>query len=125
MPTIILNILAAYLAACGLSAVLYPTLWLIVAGISADITPLCSLVFGVLGAYILALGVGAAIAARDPGRHYGLVVTILASQLLDFGVTCYATFISGSIPLVSGMGFLVVTLTTSLAIGWVIKGANR
>jgi hypothetical protein len=125
MAKIILNILAAYLAACGLSAILYPKLWLIVAGISAEITPLCALIFGVLGGYILALGVGSAIAARDPRGHYGLVVTLLVSQLLDLGITSYATFIAGLIPIISGAGFLVVTMTTSLAVGWVVKDVKR
>jgi hypothetical protein len=118
-----LNIFAVYLTLCGLSAILYPRLWLISAGLTVDITPLSSLAFAVLGGYILALAIGSYIAASAPSRHHGLVLTLLASQVLDLVVTCYATFVAGLIPQIAGMGFIVVTLVTSGSLGWIARGS--
>jgi len=108
----ILRVFALYLLICGASAVFFPTSWLWVAGLSTSLSPELTLVFGVLGAYLLSLSIGAWIASRDIANSRGLLVMLLSSQILDFFSTLKAVF-DGALPRVSGTLFLVTTVVWS------------
>jgi hypothetical protein len=90
----------------------FPQSWLWAAGLATNTTPELSLVFGVLGVYLTALSVGAWIAARSPADNHGVIITLIASQMLDFLFTLKGIF-SGALPRLQGTGFLVVTVIFS------------
>ena len=110
---------AAYLFICGISAILFPASWLWSAGLSTMLTQELRLVFSVLGSYLVALAVGSWIASRHPSEHQGIILVLLASQVLDFLSTLKAVFDS-ALPRVPGTAFLVVTViwSTVLCIAW-------
>jgi hypothetical protein len=108
----ILTAFSGYLLLCGLSAIFFPQSWLWAAGLATNTTPELSLVFGVLGVYLTALSVGAWIAARSPADNHGVIITLIASQMLDFLFTLKGIF-SGALPRLQGTGFLVVTVIFS------------
>lgn len=105
-----------YLGVCGVSALFFPVSWLWVAGLSTTVSPESALVFGVLGAYLLSLAVGAWLAARNVRAHRGIVWVLLISQILDFLTTVSAVF-DGALPRLQGTGFLVVTVVWGTLLG--------
>jgi hypothetical protein len=108
----ILTAFSGYLLLCGLSAIFFPKSWLWAAGLATNTTPELSLVFGVLGVYLTSLSVGAWIASRAPNNNHGVIITLIASQMLDFLFTLKGVF-SGALPKLQGTGFLVVTVVFS------------
>lgn len=110
---------AVYLVVCGVSAICFPVTWLWSAGLSTSVSPELRLVFGVLGAYLLALAAGSWIASRHPSEHQGIILVLLVSQVLDFLLTLKAVF-DGVLPRFPGTAFLVGTVvwSTLLSIAW-------
>lgn len=118
----ILRVFALYLLVCGASALFLPTSWLWVAGLQRTLSPELTLVFGVLGAYLLSLSIGAWIASRDIVKNRGLVLMLLSSQILDFFSTLKAVF-DGALPRAPGTLFLVTTViwSTLLAVAMRVR----
>lgn len=108
-------LLSIYFFACGASAVFYPTLWLLSAGLPATMTPELELVFGVAGVYLLALAYGAWRAARSPNTEGGIIAVLLAANIIDCVVTLRAT-VSGALPTVNGLLFVAVTIVWIVAL---------
>lgn len=108
-----------YLAICALSAIYAPVSWLWAAGLVTVVSQELSLVFSVLGAYLMALSIGAFIASRKPSAHGGIICLLIASQVLDFLVTLRAVY-TGSLPRLPGTIFLVTTVvwSTLLSLCW-------
>lgn len=112
----ILHFTATYFFLCGASAIVYPESWLFVSELPLEIPPTLAMVFSVLGGYLVAIGFGATIAARDPLRNAGLVLMLTVANVIDFGVTLKG-IITGQLPLGPGMLFLVVTIIFSWLLG--------
>jgi hypothetical protein len=108
-----------YLAICALSAIYAPVSWLWAAGLTTVVSQELSLVFSVMGAYLLALSIGALIASRKPSAHGGVICLLIISQVLDFIVTVRAVY-NGSLPRLPGTIFLVATVvwSTLLSLCW-------
>jgi len=99
-----------YFSACGLSAILYPLSWLFVSGLpSTVLSSELQVAFGALGAYLLALGVGAGIAAVHPLKHPGVIVTLMVGNMLDFCVTLKAV-VAQQLPIMNGGLFLAIAM---------------
>jgi len=103
----ILRACALYFVICVLSASWFPASWLWASGLPTTVSTELSLTFGVIGAFMLALGLGAALASRDPAKHYGLVATLVIANLLDF-MTTAKTVVQGDLPTVNGILFMLV-----------------
>jgi hypothetical protein len=116
--TILLSV-AAYFAACGLSAIFMPVSWLWVSGLPTEISNELGLTFGVVGAYLLALACGSLIAAANPAGNGGLILTLMIANVFDFLVTLRAVM-NHQLPKWHGIGFLIVTviLSTLLTLAW-------
>lgn len=115
---------AAYFAACGLSAILYPTSWLFVSGLPTTLSNELQLAFGVVGAYLLAMAFGGVIAALAPGRHAGVIATLVVANVLDFVVTLKAV-VAHQLPMINGGLFLAVTIGWAWALALVYIGVKR
>lgn len=111
-----------YFAVCGLTAAFFPASWLWVSGLPTVLSNELYLTFGVIGAYLLALAVGAYLASKDPCRHQGVIATLFFGNVLDFAVTLRAV-VNGLLPVANGTLFLVVTVvwSTLLALAWKAK----
>lgn len=106
-----------YFAACGISAITYPVSWLLVSGLpQTALTPELQVAFGALGAYLLALAVGAGIAALHPTKHPGLISVLALGNFFDFCVTLRAVA-AQQLPVLNGGLFLVIAMTWSVLIG--------
>lgn len=106
-----------YFAACGISAITYPVSWLLVSGLpQTALTSELQVAFGALGAYLIALAVGAGIAALHPLKHPGLIFVLMLGNFLDFCVTLKAVA-AQQLPIVNGGLFLVVAMTWSVLLG--------
>jgi hypothetical protein len=117
---VILLATALYFTVCGLSAILAPWLWLWASGLPTAISNELGLVFGVIGAYLLAFAVGATIASMHPRLHGGLILTLIAANVFDFVVTLRAV-VAGLLPTLNGAIFIAATIVwaTLLTIAWV------
>lgn len=117
---IILLATAVYFFVCGLSAILAPWLWLWASGLPTSISNELGLAFGVVGAYLLALAVGASIASIHPRLHGGVILTLIVANAFDFIVTLRAV-VAGLLPTVNGAIFIAATIVwaTLLTIAWV------
>lgn len=104
---------SGYLLLCGLSAIVFPVSWLWVARLTTSLSPELELVFSVLGAYLLALSVGAWQASRAPRDHRGTIVVLLASQIFDFLCTSQAVY-AGLLGIVPGILFITTTVVWSV-----------
>ena len=71
--TTLLWVTALYYAACGLSAIFYPNLWLLAAALPREFTPeaqtVVGLVFGVAGVYLLTMAFAAGLGALVPSSR--------------------------------------------------------
>ena len=108
----ILRAFGIYLALCAISAVFAPVSWTWTAGLGTTVSQETALLLGVIGAYLFALALGALVAAWNPSRHRGVIYVLLASQVFDFLVTLRAV-VSGSLPLIPGLIFLIATVAWS------------
>jgi hypothetical protein len=100
-----------YFAACGLSAIFYPVSWLLVSGLpTTALSSELQVAFGTLGAFLLALGFGAGIAALHPLKHPSVIVILLLGNTLDFCVTLKA-IVAQQLPTVNGGLFLAIAMT--------------
>jgi hypothetical protein len=124
LPRSILSLFSGYLLICGLSAVFFPKLWIWAAGLATNTTPELSLVFGVLGVYLTALAIGSWIASRAPAENHGVIMTLIASQVLDFLFTLKGV-LSGALPKLQGTGFLVVTVVFSTLLCVVLQQSKK
>ena len=124
LPRSILTIFSGYLLICGLSAVFLPKSWLWAAGLPTNVTPELSLVFGVLGVYLTSLAIGSWIASRAPGDNRGVIMTLIASQVLDFLFTLKGVF-SGALPRLQGTGFLVTIVIFSTLLCVSLRQSKR
>jgi hypothetical protein len=116
----ILTAFAVYLLVCGGSAIFIPSTWLWAAGLASTVTSELALVFGVLGAYLLALATGSWIASLNAPQNRGLIIVLLVSQILDFLSTLLAVY-NGSLPRIPGTLFLVVTVVWSTLLSLVLR----
>jgi hypothetical protein len=66
--------------------------------------------FGALGAYLLALALGAGIAAIHPLKHPGITLTLCVGNILDFCVTLKAV-VAHQLPMINGGLFLAIAMT--------------
>jgi hypothetical protein len=107
--TTILWITAAYYALCGLSAILYPNLWLFASGLHAPVTTELSLAFGVAGVYLLTMAFGACVSALAPRSHSGIILTLVVGNVLDFAVTLRAV-VAQELPILNGGLFILITV---------------
>jgi hypothetical protein len=110
---------ALYFFTCGISAIWLPVSWLWCAGLSTEVSNELHLTFGVIGAYMLALGCGSLIARSSPSSNTGLILTLVIANLFDFAVTLRAV-LNKSLPLWHGIAFLIATvvLVTLLTLAW-------
>ena len=117
---------AAYFFVCGLSALYAPWLWLWSAGLPTAVSTELGLAFGVAGTYLCAFAVGCLIASLDPHRHRGLILTLFVGNLLDFITTLQAVVV-GSLPMVQGSLFIVVTVlwSTALLVAWLSSAHSQ
>lgn len=120
----ILRFTAAYFFLCGASAIVYPESWLFSSGLPLDVTPTLAMVFSVLGGYLVAVGFGAAIAARDPQRNTGLVLMLAVANILDLCVTLKG-IIAQQLPAGPGALFLGVTIFFSWLLGTTYRSLRR
>lgn len=109
--TTVLWVTALYYGACGVSAILYPRIWLLVAGLPAPIpTPTeLALAFGVAGVYLLTMAFAAILSALNPETHRGLILTLIVGNVLDFAVTLKAV-VAQSLPIINGGLFIAITV---------------
>jgi hypothetical protein len=106
-----------YFAACGLSAIVYPVSWLVVSGLpTAALSSELQVAFGTLGAYLLALGFGAGLAAIHPLKHSGVIFILMIGNALDFCVTLKAV-VAQQLPVLNGGLFLAVAMTWTALLG--------
>jgi|694.fasta_scaffold05946_10 hypothetical protein len=109
--TTLLWVTALYYCACGLSAIFIPSLWLLAAGLSTEMTPEAQsvlwLVFGVAGVYLLTMAFGATLGAISPSTRRPLLLTLAVGNLIDFVITLKAV-VAGSLNMISGGLFLAV-----------------
>jgi hypothetical protein len=105
----ILRASVVYFAVCGISAIWLPVSWLWVSGLPTTVSNELALTFGVIGAYMLALAVGAYIASRDPVRHHSMTAMLATANLFDFFVTLRAV-LQGWLPALNGTAFLVIAV---------------
>jgi hypothetical protein len=111
---------AAYFAACGGTAIAYPTIWLFVSGLPTTLSTELGLAFGVAGVYLLAFAFGSLVAALRPTNHTGVILTLVVGNVLDFFVTLKAV-IARQLPILNGSAFIAVTViwATLLAVAYV------
>jgi hypothetical protein len=108
---------AAYFAMCGLSAIFYPVSWLLVSSLpTTALSPELQTVFGTLGGFLLALAFGAGIAALHPGKHPGVIFTLVLGNVFDFCVTLKAV-VAHQLPILNGGLFLAVAMTWAVLLG--------
>ena len=114
----------AYFAACGLSAILYPTSWLFLSGLPLTISNELSLVFGTLGAFLLAIAFGAGLSALAPAKHPGLILTLVVANILDFSVTLKAV-VAQQLPILNGGLFIAITVAWAVLLGIAYLNVKR
>lgn len=112
-----------YFFICGLSALFLPASWLWASGLPVAVSTELRLAFGVVGAYLSALGVGAYIASRRPAQHRGVTVTLLIGNIFDFAVTLRAV-VQGGLPVLNGTAFLVVTVVWTTLLLLALRAEN-
>jgi hypothetical protein len=78
-----------------------------------------SLVFSLAGTFMLSLGVAGIVAAINPHKQTGLIVTLMVANLVDFLVTLRA-IVLGQLPMVQGALFLAVAMTWVVLIALVL-----
>ena len=88
---------AVYFAACGISAITYPTLWLFVSGLPTTLSNELTLAFGAI------------ISAFAPTKHAGLILTLAVGNAIDFCVTLKAV-VAQQLPIINGGAFLAITV---------------
>jgi hypothetical protein len=114
--TTLLWVCAGYFAVCGASALFWPNSWLYLAGLPVAATNEIVVLFGVVGTYMLALALAATIAACNPQRQLGIIVTLGAANLLDLMVTVRSLAL-GQLPMLQGLAFCLVALAWVLSLG--------
>jgi hypothetical protein len=115
---------AVYFAACGISAIAYPASWLFVSGLPTTVSTELSLAFGVVGAYLLAFAFGSGISALAPGKHPGLILTLVVGNIFDFCVTLKAV-VAQELPILNGGLFIAVTVAWAVLLGLVYVSVKR
>jgi hypothetical protein len=108
-----------YFWVCGLSAIFYPISWLVIAGLPTVMTNELSLVFSLAGTFMLSLGVAGIVAAINPHKQTGLILTLMVANLVDFLVTLRA-IVLGQLPMVQGALFLAVAMTWVVLIALIL-----
>ncbi len=110
---------ALYFATCGLSALFLPASWLWASGLPTELAPVTRMAFGVIGAYLCSLAVGALIARMDPYSNGGLIFTLFVANVFDFAVT-FQAILRGQLPAFRGSLFLVIAIiwATLLSMVW-------
>jgi hypothetical protein len=99
-----------YFLLCGISALLWPSSWYYLAGISGvrlDVS------LGVIGVMMIALGVSACLTVRgtsDPRSLMPIFVSLLVANLGDLLVVLYYT-LQTQLPAFNGICFILVDLT--------------
>jgi len=110
---------------CGLSALFFPISWLWASGLPTTLSPVLTVLFEVLGAYLCALAVGSLIALKNPRDSSGLVLTLMIANVFDF-VTTLGALIRADLPPLNGGLFLAVAVvwTTLLSLVWLETRAS-
>ena len=107
----------AYFAACGLSAIFYPVSWLLVSGLpTSALSSELQVAFGALGAYLLALALGAVVASLSPLNNPGVILILRVGNFLDFCVTLKAV-VALQLPTLNGGLFLAIAMTWTVLLG--------
>jgi hypothetical protein len=112
-----------YFWVCGLSAIFYPISWLVIAGLPTTLTNELALVFSVAGTFMLTLGAAGIMAAINPHKQTGLILTLMTANLIDFFVTLRA-IVLGQLPMVQGALFLAVAMTWAVLLGLVLVSSE-
>ena len=113
----VLRASAAYFAACGLSAIFYPVSWLLVSGLpTSALSSELQVAFGALGAYLLALALGAVVASLSPLNNPGVILILMVGNFLDFCVTLKAV-VALQLPTLNGGLFLAIAMTWTVLLG--------
>lgn len=107
-----------------MSAIGYPASWLFVAGLTTPLSRELQLVFATLGAYLLALGIGAGISAIAPTKHPGIIMTLIIGNILDFGVTLKA-IVAQQLGILNGAMFLVITIAWAVLLSMAYINVKR
>lgn len=115
---------SVYFAVCGLSALCIPISWLWASGLPTEISPVTRVTFGVIGAYLCALAVGAMIARSNPRTNRGLTLTLAIANLFDFVVTLQA-IISGQLPALNGGLFVAIAMVWATLLTLVWQASRR
>lgn len=116
---------SVYFALCGLSAILWPVSWLWASGLPTTLSPVLTVLFEVLGAYLCSLAIGSLIAYKSPQVNSGLILTLVLANAFDFMATLGA-LIRGDLPALNGGLFLAVAMvwTTLLVLVWLAAKEN-
>jgi hypothetical protein len=107
--TSVLWVTALYYLACGVSAITYPKIWLIVSGLPSEVSNELALAFGVAGVYLLTMAAAATLSALNPLTHRSLIFILIVGNLIDFAVTLKAV-VAHSLPIINGGLFIAVTV---------------
>lgn len=112
--TTLLWVTCLYYSACGLSAIFFPSLWLMLSALPREFAPeaqtVVGLVFGVAGVYLLTMAFAAGLGALVPNTRRPLLLTLAVGNVLDFVVTLKAV-VAGSLNFFSGSLFVATAAT--------------
>ena len=106
MTTNLFRYAAIYYFVCGLSGLFWPTSWYIVAGLSPELP---GLLIRIVGAVLLALGIGFYRAHRHPAERPVVTRIGIWANFLDL-VAVVIGMIQLELPFGSGVGFVVVDI---------------
>ncbi len=107
--SLVLTIMFLYLTLCGLSAIFFPQLWLLAAGIEA---PNSDIALAVAGAMMCGLAMLSYQASRDPLYMPAAVSSLITAHGCDAAVVAYFTFLR-VLPLSNASVFLLID------VGWI------
>lgn len=120
----ILTAIGLYYLACVVSAILVPVIWIRVSGISLELSPQNTLLFGVIGAYMSTASYVAFTAARSVEHRNVLVKSLLLANFLDAFVTVRA-IINGALPVKSGGLFMITIMLCIVALYYALLKSRK
>lgn len=106
---LLLKLSSAYFLLCGATAILWPSSWYFVAGITEYSW---NLPLAIVGAMMLGLSAASFFAQARPEESAAIIIGLIVANLIDALIVAYYTFV-GPLPLFNGIAFIC------LDTGWV------